>query len=132
VFLVELGFIVSHVDGEFFILVKDDSSTLILSVNADDMVIVGSRNLIEDLKKELKASFDMHDLGQASFYLGMKIAFTGGNVYLSQQAYVEKVLERFGMEDVKPIGTPLDGKEYKKKMVRRAISGEEQCDQGSQ
>jgi transposase InsO family protein len=127
VFLVELGFVVSRVDGGFFILVKDDT-TLILSVYVDDMLMVGSRNLIEDLKKRLTARFDMHDLGQASFYLGMQIEFDGGYVYLSQQAYLEKVLERFGMKDVKPVAAPMHTKEYKKKMVRRELSGEEPCD----
>jgi hypothetical protein len=129
VFLVELGFVVSRVDGGFFILVKDDT-TLILSVYVDDMLMVGSRNLIEDLKKRLTARFNMHDLGQASFYLGMQIEFDGGSgyVYLSQQAYLEKVLERFGMKNVKPVAAPMDIKEYKKKMVRRELSGEEPCD----
>jgi transposase InsO family protein len=127
VFLVELGFVISRVDGGFFILVKDDT-TLILSVYVDDMLMVGSRNLIDDLKKRLTARFDMHDLGQASFYLGMQLQFDGGFVYLSQHAYVEKVLERFGMSEVRPIGTPMDVKDFKKKMVRRSLSGEEACD----
>jgi hypothetical protein len=91
------------------------------------MLMVGSRNLIEDLKKRLTARFDMHDLGQASFYLGMQIEFEAGYVYLSQKAYVETVLQRFGMKDVKPIGTPMDYKDFKKKMVRRQLSGEEAC-----
>jgi transposase InsO family protein len=128
IFLLELGFTISRVDGGFFIMVKEDSTTLILSVYVDDMLMVGSRNLIEELKKQLTLRFDMHDLGQASFYLGMQIEFDGDYVYLSQQAYLEKVLERFGMKDVKPIGTPMDPKDYKKTMVRRELSGEEACD----
>jgi hypothetical protein len=128
VFLVQdLGFTISRVDGGFFVWVKEDT-TLILSVYVDDMLLVGSRNLIDDLRQRLTARFDMHDLGQATFYLGMQIEFAADRVYLSQQAYVEKVLERFGMTDVKPIGTPMEPKEYKKKMVRRELSGEEPCD----
>jgi hypothetical protein len=105
VFLVELGFVVSRVDGGFFIVVNDDSTTLILSVCVDDMLMVRSRNLIEDLRKPIIARFDMHDYGQASFYLGMQIEFDlrAGYVYLSQQTYLENILERFGMKDVKPV-----------------------------
>jgi hypothetical protein len=128
IFLVELGFVISRVDGGFCIFIKDDT-TLILSVYVDDMLLFGSRHLIEDLKKQLTLRFDMHNLGQASFYLDMQIQFNrdGGFVYLSQHTYVEKVLERFGIGDVRPIGTPMDVKDYKKKMVRRSLLGEEAC-----
>jgi hypothetical protein len=86
--------------------------------------MLGSWNLIEDLKRRLTARFDMHDLGQASFSLDFQIQFVrdGGLVYLSQHAYVEKVLEGFEMGDVRPIGTPMDVKDYKKNMVHRSLS----------
>jgi hypothetical protein len=126
IFLHELGFVISRADAGFFILVKDDT-TLILSVYVDDMLIFGSRHLIKDMKKQLTVRFDMHHLGQAAFYLGMQIEFGEGYVCLSHQAYLGKVLESFGMKDIKPIGTPMDPKDYKKKMIRRALFGEEPC-----
>jgi hypothetical protein len=89
------------------------------------MLMLGSWNLIEDLKRSLTARFDMHDLGQASFSLDFQIQFVrdGGLVYLSQHAYVETVLEGFGMGDVRTIGTPMDVKHYKENMVHRSLSG---------
>jgi hypothetical protein len=83
IFLHELGFVISRADDGFFILVKDDT-TLILSVYVDDMLIFGSRHLIKDLKKQLTVRFDMHDLGKASFYLGMQIEFDAAYVWISQ------------------------------------------------
>ena len=39
----------------------------------------------------LKSHFDMKDLGEASFILGMKITKTCARIFLDQSHYVEKV-----------------------------------------
>ncbi|KAI4296788.1 hypothetical protein L6164_036713 [Bauhinia variegata] len=53
----------------------------------------------------------MKDLGAAKQILGMKIIRDrkNGKLWLSQQKYIEKVLERFNMGNVKKVGTPLAG-----------------------
>ena len=54
--------------------------------------------------------FDMKDLGATRQILGMEIFRRhrrNGKLWLSQQKYVEKILLRFGMNDVKPISVPL-------------------------
>jgi hypothetical protein len=53
--------------------------------------------------------FDMKDLGAAKKILGMEIFRDrrNGNIWLSQQTYLEKILLRFGMNDVKPVLVPL-------------------------
>ena len=52
----------------------------------------------------------MKDLGAAKKILGMKIHRNRqeGKLFLSQKKYIEKVLERFGMLDAKPVKTPFD------------------------
>ena len=51
----------------------------------------------------------MKDLGAAKKILGMKITRNRKNrkLTLSQGEYIEKVLERFNMQDAKPVSTPL-------------------------
>eukprot|EP00253_Pinus_taeda_P034012 PITA_34012 len=54
-------------------------------------------------------TFDMKDLGAARQILGMEI-FRGksnGKLWLSQQKYIEKILLRFGMNNVKPVSVPF-------------------------
>ncbi|GMJ08398.1 hypothetical protein HRI_004509000 [Hibiscus trionum] len=48
-------------------------------------------------------------LGAAKKILGMEIHKDRGSrkLWLSQQGYVEKVLDRFGMSKAKPVSTPL-------------------------
>ena len=61
------------------------------------------------LKKKLANSFSMKDLGAAKKILGMKITRDRNNhkLTLSQGEYIIKVLERFNMQDEKPVSTPL-------------------------
>jgi hypothetical protein len=61
------------------------------------------------LKKKLVNSFVMKDLGVAKKILGMTITRDRKNhkLTLSQGEYMEKVLERFRMQNAKPVSTPL-------------------------
>lgn len=54
-------------------------------------------------------TFDMKYLGEAKQILGMDIFRDKrhGKIWLSQQKYVENILLRFGMNDVKPFLVPL-------------------------
>ena len=74
------------------------------------MLVAGSNMKdINVLKKKLANSFVMKDLGATKKILGMKITRDRKNrkLTLSQDEYIEKVLERFNMHDEKPISTPL-------------------------
>uniref|UniRef100_A0A3Q7GWB6 Reverse transcriptase Ty1/copia-type domain-containing protein n=1 Tax=Solanum lycopersicum TaxID=4081 RepID=A0A3Q7GWB6_SOLLC len=67
------------------------------------------KELISKLKKDLSKSFDMKDLGPTQQILGMKIVRerTKRKLWLSQEKYIERVLERFNMKSAKPVSTPL-------------------------
>ncbi|GKV41577.1 hypothetical protein SLEP1_g49083 [Rubroshorea leprosula] len=89
-----------------------DGDFLILLLYVDDMLIVGhDTKKIAALKTDLSKSFSMKDLGPAKQILGMKIFQDRKNkkLWLSQEKYIEKVLDRFNMSKAKPVGTPLAG-----------------------
>ena len=76
----------------------------------DDMLVAGSNMQdINMLKKKLSNSFVMKDLGDAKKILCMRITRDKKNrkLTVSQGEYTEKVLERFRMQNEKPISTPL-------------------------
>ena len=76
------------------------------------MLIVGQdRAQISKLKEELAESFEMKDLGPAKQILGVEITRDRKNrrLWLSQERYVERILERFNMKEAKPVTTPLGG-----------------------
>ena len=76
-----------------------------------DDILIAAKNTseVDKLKAQLKEEFEMKDLGAAKKILGMKIHRNRleGKLFLSQKKYIEKVLERFGMLDAKPVKTPL-------------------------
>ena len=64
------------------------------------MLIVGrDTGKIDKLKKELNKSFEMKELGSGSRILNIKISRDrmNGKLWLSQESYIEKVLDKFNM-----------------------------------
>ncbi|KAH9694912.1 Integrase catalytic domain-containing protein [Citrus sinensis] len=93
----------------YFKLLEDDLYIYLL-LNVDDMLIACKRrDEIEKLKVMLNSEFDMKDLGTAKKILGVEIKRnrTKGEIFLSQERYLTKVLETYKMLDSKPVLTPL-------------------------
>ena len=83
---------------------------LILMLYIDDMLIVGrDRIKIGMLKKALSRSFSMKDMGLGRQILGMHIVRdrTKKLLWLSQEKYVTKVLQRFIMESARTVNSTL-------------------------
>ena len=87
-----------------------DNDFIILLLYVDDMLIIGHHyNKIDKLKIELSKSFSMKDLRSVKHILGMKISHDKKNrkLWLSQESYIKKVLERFNMSKAKAVCSPL-------------------------
>ncbi|GJS79458.1 retrovirus-related pol polyprotein from transposon TNT 1-94 [Tanacetum coccineum] len=68
-----------------------------------------NKDRISKLKAQLAREFEMKDLGPANKILGMQIHRdrVSRKIWLSQKSYVKKILQRFNMQDCKPISTPF-------------------------
>jgi hypothetical protein len=91
-------------------IVQHKGSIVYLALFVDDMLIIGNdKAFIAEVKSKLSAHFKMKDMGITKRFLGMEInRNTNGDVILSQCHYIERMLQRFGMQDCKPVYTPLD------------------------
>jgi len=108
--MLEHGFQRLEADHCVYIKRYGQGKYIILLLYVDDMLIVGhDKNKINRLKKYLGRKFAMKDLGPAQQILGMRIMRDRKNkrLWLSQEKYIKKVLDRFNMKDAKPVGTPL-------------------------
>ena len=84
-------------------------STLIVALYVDDLALVGKCfKMIEEMKQSLSDRFKMQDLGQLHHFLGIKVLqnLVEGKMWIEEPNYVQKILERFGMQDSKPMSTP--------------------------
>jgi hypothetical protein len=109
-FMTEQGYNRCHSDHCVYFKRLENGSFIILLLYVDDMLVAGSNMQdINVLKKKLANSFAMKDLGAAKKILGMRITRDRKNrkLTLSQGEYTKKVLERFRMQNAKPVSTPL-------------------------
>ena len=63
---------------------------------------------MEQIKGLLRQEFEMKDLGELRFFLGIEIIRTKTGIWLSQRKYAFDMLKKYGMADCKPISHPLD------------------------
>jgi hypothetical protein len=55
----------------------------------------------------MQNEFEISLLGELSFFLGLQIRQSNQGIFISQTKYIREILKRFGMEDCKPIITPM-------------------------
>ncbi|MDV3180562.1 MAG: reverse transcriptase domain-containing protein, partial [Candidatus Phytoplasma australasiaticum] len=85
---------------------------LVVAVYVDDLLITStSSDVIEVFKSQMKARFEMSDLGKLSYYLGIEVVQGEGFIELKQGGYARKILEKAGMADCNPTKYPMDPKE---------------------
>ena len=109
-YLQSIGFTRGTADHSIYVR-RSGQELVILTVYVDDLLIASNQmDAVKRTKEELKSRFEMSDMGEAHYILGIRITRDRANrkIYLSQAKYVKKVLSKFGMEDCKPISTPLE------------------------
>nr|CAD41085.2 OSJNBb0011N17.2 [Oryza sativa Japonica Group] len=81
----------------------------ILAVYVDDMIITGNDcSEITRLKQNLSKEFEVKDLGQLKYFLGIEIARSPRGIVLSQRKYALDLLSDTGMLGCRPASTPVD------------------------
>src|SRR4051812_12018205 len=81
----------------------------ILAVYVDDIVITGDDvKEIQRLKNRLGKEFEVKDLGQLRYFLGIEIARSPRGIVLSQRKYVLDLLSETGMLGCKVASTPVE------------------------
>eukprot|EP00253_Pinus_taeda_P004219 PITA_04219 len=106
-YLMKLGFTRSEADLNHYFKVEDDKP-LILVLYVDDLFLTGADPLIHKCKRELASEYEMKDLGLMHYFLGLEVWQKLGDIFLSQQKYVVKILERFGEVNCKPVTSPME------------------------
>ncbi|RVW48959.1 Retrovirus-related Pol polyprotein from transposon RE1 [Vitis vinifera] len=62
----------------------------------------------QNLKKYLSEEFEVKDLGNLKYFLGMEVARSRKGIVVSQRKYILDLLKETGMLGCKPIDTPMD------------------------
>ena len=106
--MLEIGYEVNPMDNCVYMW-KSQDSLVILSLYVDDILLAGNNiQVIERTKSCLKESFEMKDMGPASYVLGIRIIRDRKSrlLYLDQEKYIEDILKKYNMNGCKTISTP--------------------------
>jgi hypothetical protein len=88
---------------------KTNHGIIVIVIYVDDLIIIGNSNGdIFNLKKLLKQKFDMKDLGELHYFLGIEVIQSPKGIWLLQRQYALNKLSEYGMTGCKPILIPLE------------------------
>ena len=75
----------------------------------DIFLATNDKGFLYEVKQFLSKNFDMKDMSEASYVIGIKIHRERSQsiLGLSQETYINKVLERFRMKACSPSITPI-------------------------
>ena len=100
-----------------------ESGNPFLAIYVDDITLFrAAGELKEQTIDVLKTRFKVNDMGKRNWLLGIQITFTEDGITLSQTTFIDIVLNRFSMQDCKPVLTPIDPSHRVK-----AVEVDEQC-----
>ncbi|XP_057443849.1 uncharacterized mitochondrial protein AtMg00810-like [Lotus japonicus] len=75
----------------------------------DDLLVTGSKESeIHKFKEKMQLEFEMSDMGELSYFLGIEFLRTEKGVFMSQKKYALEVLKRFNLLDCNYVTTPVD------------------------
>ncbi|GJY61428.1 retrovirus-related pol polyprotein from transposon TNT 1-94 [Tanacetum coccineum] len=106
-FLIKHDYTMGMVDNTLFTK-KKNSNLIIVQIYVDD-IIFGStcQELCDDFAKIMHDEFEMSMMGELNFFLGLQIKQLEDGIFFNQSKYIKEMLKKFGLEDSKPMKTPM-------------------------
>lgn len=107
VWLEQQQFEQSKADPCLFVRRQEATGFAAMLVYVDDLLLVCEMEATDaHFKEALAKRFKTTDLGQLCWYLGIAVTVDDSGVTIGQEAYVNSIIQRFGMSDAKPADTP--------------------------
>ncbi|GJT91210.1 retrovirus-related pol polyprotein from transposon TNT 1-94 [Tanacetum coccineum] len=106
-FLIKHEYKMGMVDNTLFTK-KKSSNLIIVQIYVDD-IIFGStcQDMCDEFAKIIHDEFEMSMMGELNFFLGLQIKQMEDGIFFNQSKYIKEMLKKFGLEDSKPMKTPM-------------------------
>ncbi|GJU46890.1 retrovirus-related pol polyprotein from transposon TNT 1-94 [Tanacetum coccineum] len=106
-FLIKHEYKIRMVDNTLFTK-KKSSNLIIVQIYVDD-IIFGStcQDMCDDFAKIMHDGSEMSMMGELNFFLGLQIKQMEDGIFFNQSKYIKERLKKFGLEDSKPMKTPM-------------------------
>ena len=105
-----LGLTRSAVDHGVFYSHDDNGTTIVCSSTDDFAIAATTIARMTEFKTNLGNHFEMSDLGELAWILGIKVDRDrpSRTISLSQTAYIDSIAKRFNLIDAPPLSMPID------------------------
>jgi len=107
-YFMQMGFKRSQNEATLYVKTNGNGAMIIVSLYVDDLLLTrGDEAEILEFKKCMLAEFEMTDLGEMNYFLGMEIQQEKRGIFLTQRKYGIDILRKFKMENCNEVVTPL-------------------------
>ncbi|KDR75264.1 hypothetical protein GALMADRAFT_24757, partial [Galerina marginata CBS 339.88] len=108
--LTELRFSKSNVDHCVYIRTENGHTSYITVWVDDLMIFTDKSDEMNEIKAYLKKEFEISDLGEPKLIIGLEVKRDRKKhtISLGQTSYVDRILKKYGMENCRPVSTPMD------------------------
>ena len=69
----------------------------------DDILIIGKKNEILDVKDQIKNIYKIKDMGEVDFVIDIKFEKQKNRYILHQKGYIKELIERYNLSNTKPV-----------------------------
>ncbi|GJV84794.1 retrovirus-related pol polyprotein from transposon TNT 1-94 [Tanacetum coccineum] len=106
-FLIKHEYKMGMVDNTLFTK-KKSSNLIIVQIYVDD-IIFGSncQDMCDEFAKIMHDEFEMSMMGELNFFFGLQIKQMEDVIFFNQSKYMKEMLKKFGLEESKPMKTPM-------------------------
>jgi len=104
---------------------RQNQDVIVVIIWVDDLIIAGSgKQIVQDFKAAISKRFSMKDLGALKWILGVEIKRDRSKrrIEMTQKAYINQMLERFGLAEYKSVGAPAEGVPNTGLMLKKVVS----------
>jgi hypothetical protein len=93
-----------------FIKGEGNESSIVAAAVDDLTIVANTMGEINEIKDHLRSNFEMTDLGEVSWLLGLDIQRdrTMHTISIGQQAFIDTILARFNLTNARPLSMPME------------------------
>lgn len=106
-YLIQIGYQRTNDNSSLYIKEGPDNKIALAEIFVDDTLFTINDDLCKEFSEQMNKEFEMSMFGEIKFFVGLQIQQSKNGIYTTQSKYIKEILKNFGMEDCKPIGTPM-------------------------
>ncbi|GKC83693.1 retrovirus-related pol polyprotein from transposon TNT 1-94 [Tanacetum coccineum] len=106
-FLIKHEYKMDMVDNTLYTK-KKSSNLIIIQIYVDGIIFCSTcQDMCDEFSKIMHDEFEMSMMGELNFFLGLQIKQMEDGIFFYQSKYIKEMLKKFGLEESKPMKTPM-------------------------